>query len=567
MERLFPALGAARFHTIPSLRAGAAGHEVVAEGHEFRPAVLLKPGEARATSVEITPGATLVFAMGLGNAPAKGYLRFVVRADGREIFAKRIFTDHRERWWTVSAPLHGSGRVRLEFRGEHVLADGQPIVADADAEPWIALGSPRVYSPGPQRPRRVLVWISQDTVRADHLGTYGYARATSPTFDRVAREWTVFEHGVAPAPWTLPSMTSQFTSRYPSFHGAVLEDFARDERSPTLLEILATSGFTVLGVTANTFISPDFRLASGFDALRFTPKSAADVSRLALSSLDDWAGGDLALFVHYIDAHTDYRPPPPFSTMFDDSYHGRVTGGNFYTFGNSLTPAEIDHVKALYDGAIAYSDREIARLLEGLEQRGLLRDAVVVYSADHGEELKDHGGWTHSQTLYEEALRVPFAVRVPGATPRRVSQPVSLIDLAPTVLAAFGVTPPATFQGRSLLPLVEGRSLSDAAVFSETEHTFKRGTLKVAVRQGSTKYILVTPRGSELPPRIAKDEVYDLGADPGERKPMPVTAETQRLREQALAYITRARTERATGSSVVLSPEVEERLRALGYLQ
>src|SRR5262245_23865876 len=194
MQRLLPALGAPSF---------------VSLDEESRPAARLRPGEAPSCTVQSAPGSRLVFALGiLEGAPRDGGVRLTVTAGSTTVFSDRIST-RRARWWKRSAPLEASGSVRLRFAVEHVDAEGKPLAAAPGDPPWIALGSPRVYAPRSGPPARALVWISQDTVRADHLGAYRYARATSPAFDRFASEAILFERAHAPASWTLPSLASQ----------------------------------------------------------------------------------------------------------------------------------------------------------------------------------------------------------------------------------------------------------------------------------------------------------------------------------------------------------------------
>lgn len=540
--------------------------EIVNKADRTRPCLLLTPGETRSCPVRLVRGSRLAFALGIGPSPDEGFLRFRVRLGGRTVFERRVFAGNRNHWWDASIPLDAEGPATLEFRGDHVLADGQPFPT-AVARPWVQIASPRLYVPARGPRRRVLVWISQDTVRADHLSAYGYRRATTSRFEGAAPGSFVFERAVSPASWTLPALVSQFTSRYPTFHGATAATVYRDESQPTLFGILASEGFTVVGATGNHFVSSAFHTAAGFDLLQYTEGHAAEVNRLVLEGLGQWGGGDLAVFVHYMDPHAPYDPPRPygrqFVSLFDPAYKGRVTGRNFEGLAvATLTPADVDHVRAVYDAELAYADLMIGELLDALRAMGLLDDAVVAYSADHGEEFQEHGGWTHSRTLYEEMLHVPFAIRVPGLRGRRVADVVSLVDLAPTVLDALGVASPPMFQGRSLLGLLRGGTLPDAPVFAETERN-RDGNHRVAVREGSLKCVLVVQPGREVPPQILKEEFYDLASDPGEHAPLPPVAG---LRKDALEYLTRARSAKA-GTPAQLPPELEEKLRALGYLQ
>jgi arylsulfatase A-like enzyme len=530
--RLLPVLGK------PAVRRSLAG--------ETRPSVTLRPGEPLACTVPVKPGSRLYVSFGfLPGAPDQGQVRFKALANGQEIYAREVST-RRKRWLTAVVPVGVAGAVRLEFRAEYT---GPP----GTTPEWIALGSPRLEGPPPKPVRRILVWISQDTVRADHLGAYGYARATSPAFDRLASQCVVFDRAVSAASWTLPALASQFTSRYPSFHGAVM-DSPRDTRFPTVFDLLAAQGFTVLGVTGNTFVSEDFALASGFDALYYTDGKAKRVNRLAIEALDEAGASDLALFVHYMDPHAPYRPPPPFDRLFEPTNDGSHRRRNL---------ANLEHYKAIYDGEIAYTDQMIGALLEELRSRGLLETAVIVYSADHGEEFLDHGGWAHAHTLYEELVHVPFAIRVPGVAPRRVGSVVSLVDLAPTALRALGVSSPPTFQGRDLSPLFSGKSLSEIPIFAETERTLD-GTHRVAARKGSMKYILATSRNG-VPGTILSEELYDVAADPREKKPLAASAIPTALRSEVQEFLASGRAQVSTGLAR-LSPETQEQLRALGYI-
>ncbi len=535
---------------------------------ESRPAFLLGPGEHKAAEVELLPGSRLVFALALRDpAPERGFVHLEVRANGQPVFQGRFSVRRTNHWWHRSVGLPGSGRTRLSFSARLGRADGTPLL-HPPAGNWIALAVPRIYPPErAATSRRALVWLSIDTLRADHLGAYGYPRPTSPAFDEAALRLDLFEDAAASASWTLPSMTSQITSRHPTYHGAVLHDLARDDTTPTLFDVLGGSGFTVLGVTANDLISPAQGLADGFDALWFEDARANQLGRRVLAALDEWDGGDLALFVHYMDPHHPYDPPPPFDRRFDPDYQGTVDASHtsFQALSQIHEPRDVAHVSALYDGEIAYADREIQGLLSQLDELGVMDGAVVVYSADHGEELLDHGSWHHGGTLYQEVLHVPLAIRVPGLGGARVSRPVSMLDLAPTVLDAFGIEAPASFQGQSLLPLLRGKPLPEKWLISETLLTGDRSHL-VSIRRGSQKYIVRLAPGRESGPEVRGEEMYDLSQDPDERHSDLASPHLDELRRAALDYVTRARREARSPHRVSLDEASLARLRALGYV-
>lgn len=527
LTRLLPALGAPEFVTLDA---------------DTRPAIRLGPGEKKWCAFTAGPGSRLAFSIGmLPGGPRSGVVEFQVRVDGRELLRDKVPAS-RVRWWNRSVPIETTGEARVEFEANQALA----------------LAAPRVIPARTRRPR-VLIWISQDTLRADHLESYGYGRDTAPNFERLAKAWTFFEQGVAAASWTLPSLASQLTSRYPSFHGATNHLLAADERFPTLFQTLATQGFAVAGVTGNPFVSAGHGLARGFDSLVYTGLRADVVSRLAEHCAEQWGGGDLALFVHYMDPHSPYYPPPPFDQRFGVKYSGRVDGYNYQSAAR--TDADREHVRALYDGEIAYTDGEIAGLLEALAAKQVMAGAVLAYTADHGEELFERGAWGHAHTLYEELIHVPFALRVPGAAGRRVAEPVSLVDLAPTLLDAFGIAAPASYQGRSLLALVRGGTLPPVSLFSETA----RNTVQhqVAVRDGRWKYVAVFKEGGAVR-RLEREQLFDLEADPQEKS--PVGRDLIPFRGEVEAFLARSRTAGAEHRVAPLRPEDEERLRALGYV-
>jgi arylsulfatase A-like enzyme len=365
---------------------------------------------------------------------------------------------------------------------------------------------------------------------------------------------------------TLPSLTAQMTSRLPTRHGATLQNVGRDTSKQTVFETLAAQGFTVLGVTGNHFVSAAFSLAQGFDCLWYTGLRADDVNRLALGALREWKGGDLALFVHYMDPHFGYNPPAPFHDLFrDPGYKGKQEGFDFGHLTPASDPADIAEVKALYDGEVAFTDQQIGLLLEALRTQAPGDEAVVVYSADHGDEFLDHGHWGHGRQLYQELLHVPFAVRAPGCRPRRVQELVSLVDLAPTILDSFGIKAPASFEGRSLAPVLKGAAVQERPAQAETELT-RDGTHRLAIREGRLKYLLAIPRRDQ-PLRVVSEELYDLRDDPLEKRNLLPSPKADPLRRAALAYVASARAEAAPPNPAHLDAEAREKLKALGYIE
>jgi arylsulfatase A-like enzyme len=531
-------------------------------GRMTRPALRLPADGLLRWRVRPGPKARLLFAVGAtDHGDEVTALDVGVESGGRSAYRRRVHLS-RDRWFPCTVGLDGAGPVEVTIRIRPVIVEGSGLRRAEGAR--IALSVPRLYR-GQPHPPRTLVWISQDALRADHLGAYGYARATSPFFDRLAQGFVFFEHAMATSSWTLQSMASQFTSLHPSVHGANGRGLGLRPDAPTLFEALADDGFTVLGVVGNQFLSADYGLSRGVDVMAFEHGPAGDLNWIALRLLaTEVAGEDVALFIHYVDPHATYQPPSPYDEAFPTEYRGPVDT----TYGglNRLRdPRHVERAVALYDGEILYADAMIARLFDALRRQGRLDGAVVAYTADHGEEFQEHGGFWHGRTLYQELLHVPFALRVPGLAPRRIAEPVSMIDLAPTLLDAVGAPVSRGFRGRSLMPLLQGRPLpSPRPLIAETGYTLD-GRQLLAFRESDHKLILHFPPGAEPEPRVLRTELFDLGADGRERVDRAGSPAAARLREKALDFVRRARAEAAPEAPAVLDPETRDALRALGY--
>ena len=419
---------------------------------------------------------------------------------------------------------------------------------------------------GAKRPDIVLVSI--DTLRADHLGCYGEKLPTSPNLDALSADSVLFRDVEAQAPSTLASHASLFTSELPAHHGA---SFARLQALPasavTLAEVLAGAGYRTVGLTAGGQLDPLFGIGQGFEtyrakAERHKPGAFSRTVAAGLAALDAADRRPLFLFLHTYETHHPYTPAPGILHRLDPGYHGAVGDGVTVAFleqVNSgkirLDAADVRHVERAYAAEIVSADRGIGRLIEGLRSRHRYRDTLIVVTSDHGEEFDEHGtlGW-HSHTLYEELLRVPLIVHLPGgeAAGSEVTLPVRSIDIAPTVLELAGIPPPETFDGRSLLPLVRGATLPELPQVAELDDEAEPSEAATSVRFRGWKLI-----GTRL---------FDLGADPGERvncagEDPGRWAEMIRIANAALAHRPGAST-----PGIHLDEKFERELRSLGYL-
>ncbi len=469
---------------------------------------------------------------------------------------------------------------------------------DVTEEPVLSFADRAVFTtPLQTEPPGSVVIVLVDALRADWLGSYGSQRGLTPELDRLAQRSFVFENAWATSSWTRASIGSLFTSRYPSSHTALTRDDALPDRNITLAEALETSGrFWSFGVTTNPnagnavgfdqgfdhFGRPDPGTARGYahDAIRLIPAEA--VTAYALELFDQQPDGDTQVFgfVHFIDPHDPYLPHPeltgdPERTEGIDG--SRQALDDLRKLGrDGATSDTIARLKRLYDGEVRYTDQWIGELIRGFETRGVFDDMLLIVTADHGESFFEHGKRGHGQSLYEIQLRVPLMIKLPGMRPgdgTRISQPVSLVDVAPTVLHAYGIPRPDGFQGSSLGPLMFGEDRGPAFDYGFAELQINPAARRLALRHGDWKLIrndLIRKNGRE--DRVW--ELYNLVEDPGEthnRWGGPDTSEVAERLETALfrweEEVARQAVTRRVMASDELDEDTLEELRGLGYVQ
>jgi len=416
----------------------------------------------------------------------------------------------------------------------------------------LAVGSvtmPACTPTSPPRPN--ILFISIDTLRADHLGTYGYARPTSPRIDEFAKTAVVFEQAHSSASWTLPSLTSLMTSLYSSTHGMKKQESRLDPSFHTLAELLRNAGYDTAMVVSHYFLSSRYGLQKGFthvDSQLLQMDMIAGITSPQITEKGvEWIrekaavrdGMPWMLWLHYFDPHDKYLPHPGYSEKF------------------GMT-REID----LYDGEIAFTDDYVGRVLDELARSKLDDDTIVVVVADHGEEFMDHGNTRHGFNLYEETVRVPFMIRAPGFHPTRVEPVIASVDLMPTLLELAGVTTDYPVEGRSLVPLLRGESEPEREAVSEVYWQDKQDMK--SLRKGAWKYIDHKLDTQKL------DLLFAIPLDPGENDDLSSTdhSTTSAMHDELARRLTRAREmSNAYGRSEMSpsSPAEAARLKALGY--
>lgn len=450
----------------------------------------------------------------------------------------------------------------------------------------LILGS--ACSPGPRQVPEApnVLLISVDTLRADHLGCYGYDRPTSPRLDEFARESVRFAEARAQSSWTKPAMATILTGLYPVTHGAERRANGIAPEARTLAERLSAAGYETAMFTTNPTVVEKFGFGRGFDRFEYVHQlqgrkrrsvDSAAMVQAGVAWLDGRAAPERPFFlvVHTLDPHDPYRPQEPYRSRFapgvDVASACCFRGGELAALSAEQAAARRRDSLALYDGEIAQNDASFGRLLDDLRARGLLDRSAVVFTADHGEEFHEHGGWRHAESLFEEVLRVPLVVRLPKGTAARatVADPADQIDLAPTLLELAGVAAPPEFPGASLLPVIAG----GAAPPRESLAWLRHPAFDVAaIRDGNWKWLrhegaLRSVSGGFDNPVEA---LYDLEADSGEQRNL-LAAEPDRRRALALRVkAARARFARAHpgdgDGEVAIDPELDAELRALGYL-
>jgi arylsulfatase A-like enzyme len=423
-----------------------------------------------------------------------------------------------------------------------------------------------------------ILLISIDSLRADHLHSYGYARNTSPHLDAVAAEGASFETVISPTSWTLPAHMTLMTSLAPEEHGVITNRLRLGRGVDTLPQRLQRSGYATAGFVSATYLDGLYGFSRGFDKYDdYTLlRVAADKSRAAVTSqqvagraiewLKDHAATDerrpFFLFLHFFDVHYDYNPPPAFARMFDAGYAGPATG-NVDSVHKGMPGRDLNHVVALYDGEIAWVDWNIGKILETLRSRGVDDNTIVAITADHGEEFLEHGQAAHYKTLYDEVLRVPLIVRYPGHVMRgrRVQGQVRLMDVAPTLLALAGLPvtharPGAEGEARSLACLLTSTSVKRTPLLPAFGDL--RGEV-ASIRTGDAKLIRNL--------RTNKEEFYDLITDPGERKNLAGLGQKGRSQLEMILNRWRSSATPASNGDADLDDEEKANLRSLGYMQ
>lgn len=473
----------------------------------------------------------------------------------------------------------------LQQRQPTRMARGLLLAADASALVFVIALSAWTASARPaQSPPNVLL-ISVDTLRADHLGVYGYDRPTSPHIDELARGGVTFERAIAVTNWTLPSHMSMMTGQLPSAHGVHTVQHRLAGSKVTLAEVLKNAGYQTAAFTGGYNVDARFGFDQGFDLYHGDTLAQLSMEekrrygkgiRLSylLPSLDAWLtehqSDPFFVFLHFWDVHAPYMPHAEHVERWSPGYAGRIdvlTHELVDEFNRPGMPAngdDVDRVRALYDNEISFVDHHLGQLWAVLRKLGLMDNTIIVLTSDHGDELMEHA-FGHGQALYDPEVHVPLIVRYPPkiSAGQRVQQVVSSVDILPTILdlaaVPYGDAIASEIQGRSLVGSWE-RSLPGLAAVMEVANG-----RRTALRSDHYKYVRERAKDG----RITKEELYDLRADPAEKQNIFASHGelAQRLGDELDDRLRAAANTRSGGKAeqAQLSEEFTERLRALGY--
>lgn len=455
-----------------------------------------------------------------------------------------------------------------------------------------------------------ILLISVDTLRPDHLGCYGYKRQTSPGIDRLAAEGALFENAISSTSWTLPAHAALFTGLADSVHGCVDTDRRLDESRHTLAERLKESGYVTVGFFSGPYLHPVFGLAQGFDEYidctsypELTGQEGTDADVVDNMKVHERSHRDITnpkvyeqvgtwlkankqhpffMFIHMWDVHFDFIPPPPYDRKFDPDYRGSITGEDFLfnTAVNASMPRrDLEHLIALYDGEIAWTDAHISRILDDLDSLELRESTIVVLTSDHGTEFFEHRLKAHRHSLYDEVIRIPLIVRYPGRIEpgQRHGAQVRIIDVLPTITDLAGLGEPPDVMGQSLIPLFSGGTLrrdnlAISELFCDSKMLLPDGRWARKDPRFRIQYRLRSFR--RLDRKVINDlnreraEFFDLRADPDEQKPLEnpsalASRDAEQGRERLKAFMKALPTQ---GAQSDIPPEVLEKLKSLGYV-
>jgi arylsulfatase A-like enzyme len=575
-----------------------AGRKFIGKREEYRNTLYVHSPSAVTFDVPVPRDGRLHF--GTGVVERNRPVTFRVVAASKELYSKTI-TDP-DTWDDAELDLasYGGRRIKLAFE------------TNSESPGAVALwANPLLISKAPKNPPNVLIYMI-DTLRADHASLYGYARDTTPFLRKLGAQGLVFEDCQVQATWTKPSTASLLTSLYSYTHGIIRDYDTIPRGATTLAEQLRAAGYVTAGVVANPFAGQLSGLDRGFDymsewlAVQSYRKEAEDrstdsaaVNKILFPWLERHRDEPFFVYAHTMDPHAPYRPPTGFEEKFanpaetpefdrtckefegTDRYAGGIVVSRAGCTRSGVNPDRfIQRAIDRYDGEILHNDWSFEQLLSKLRQLGILDNTLIVVVSDHGEEFWEHGWTAHGHSLYEELTNGVLLIWNPKLIPkpRRVTEPVQLIDVLPTVLDLLGLKIPDVVQGQSLAPFARGQPFTrrGPVMTSRFAHPEVKHTAVIPENRIDTVALLDTNwkliyRQDAKAVGMNTVELYDRRRDRAETKNVAAqhTREVERMMAEIVKWTEAQKQIRSLlgrGAHVTPDPRTIERLRSLGYL-
>lgn len=415
-----------------------------------------------------------------------------------------------------------------------------------------------------------VIWILVDTLRADHLGCYGYHRNTTPNIDEFAKDSIVFKNAFSTSPWTTASIGSMLTSQYPTSLGITSEPVVLNDKFVTLAELFKAKDYMTIGIVSCTYASSMVGFDQGFDGYDETEAidreyiSSPGVTRKTISFLEQHKDDKFFLFVHYFDPHMEYFVHPKYN--YYPEYKGPVKSGllvaRFMQMAPDMTADDIKFVVAAYDSEISFTDEHIGKVFTKLKELGLYDDALIIFTSDHGEELleREDKGWNHER-LYNTVIHIPFIIKLPGNSRKEtIGEHVSMVNLMPTIahLANLNIPNDYLYEGK-VIDIDNKEIWKNEEIFSETK---RFNDLQSIIKNGK-KFIKDF--------KAKKSVMFDIIEDFAEKIDISQEYKTLSIELNSLlarwdAYI-KMRKKEVKAEKPNFSKEQIDNLRSLGYIQ
>jgi arylsulfatase A-like enzyme len=435
------------------------------------------------------------------------------------------------------------------------------VIAVGLCSSLLAVASCSTEPPAP--PDLNVILISIDTLRADHLGCYGYPRPTTPYIDELARDSVIFDQTIAHAPSTLHSHASMLSSLLPQHHQASWANKTRlPEEVLTLPEVLSQTGFRTVAFTGGGQVDPVFGLNQGFEVYRqVRDQRFHGTVQEAVRWLNSNQRSPFFMFLHTYEVHHPYTPEPEHLALFSTDYEGplpRDIGIDLLLEINrgeiELAEEDLQYIVDTYDAEIRSMDEGLQRLVDYLREQDLYERTMIVLTSDHGEELGEHGivGW-HAHGLYDEVLRVPLIAKYPFSRHAGgvVERQVRSLDIPPTILATLGLEIPDDFLGVDVTALLTGGVEMSLPAISRMDLPGSRDVTSLRTARW----------------KLNQRSLFDLTVDPKERQDLAANRHQTVAELDALVAAEVERRPRHETTKVVVPKETAARLKALGYLQ